>query len=136
MSHFEKYWDNDLLIDVREHAEELFKERYITLYGEGPTPHRKQSNLNKIKTLLRELSSDDEDAGSPGPVGRGTLPSDSARPWFAEFQRYLDAKEDFPVGVSMVQWWGVCYLFFFPFFHTDILTAKHTSISSLVVSCT
>jgi hypothetical protein len=59
---------------------------------------------NKISTLLRELS-DDEDAvnADAGP----TTQEDPAKPWMRDFRAYFDVLEHMPDGWTAIRWWGV-----------------------------
>lgn len=36
-------------------------------------------------------------------------------PWTSGFNAYIDVLDGVPEGVSLVQWWGVCYYFLLPF---------------------
>jgi hypothetical protein len=128
-NHFKKHWSADLHQSVLAEAEEIvrdskltcvishcvqFKERYIELFGNGEAPQQqstssKKSAAKKVKTLLRELSSDDED---PTPVGSADTPVDPQKPWRKEFYRYLHAIDELN-GLTIVQWWGVCPFYFF-----------------------
>jgi hypothetical protein len=73
------------------------------MYGSGPKPTGKKNKTVGIKSLLRELS-DDEDEDIP------TIPSssdDSEKPYWREFCGYLDAIHEVPEGMTSIKWWGV-----------------------------
>lgn len=71
--------------------------------SEGPSRIKKGcSAADKTKTLLRELSSDDEDDALAD-----STPSNPSKPWLKEFELYLNAVDELPDGLSIVQWWAV-----------------------------
>lgn len=86
-----------------------FKERYEEMYGSGPKPVPKKLKKGGIKTLLRELSDDedDNDSNTPSPL---ECP-DSDKPWLREFRAYLDAIHELSDGMISIKWWGVCPFF-------------------------
>ena len=78
------------------------------MHKSGPKPSVKKNKKPGIKSLLRELS-DDEDDPDTTPV-----PSDdSDKPWRPEFRRYLDAVHELSEGMTSIKWWGVSYLCIF-----------------------
>ena len=79
-----------------------------------PVPPKKKSKMSK---LLREIS-DDESAPTP------SAPSDPTRPWYKDFRRYLDTEDDLPEDMTIVQWWGVRFLFHFVFGHVLTTSPK------------
>ena len=55
-----------------------------------------------IRTLLRELSDEDDTADShPG------VSEDPDRPWSRHFEAYMNVSEQVPDGWSAIKWWGV-----------------------------
>ena|ERR1700721_60369 len=84
-----------------------FKERYLELFGEGQAsqPVKKSASM-KLKTLLRELSSDDDE-----PSSSSATPVDPLRPWQKEFYQYFNTVDELN-GLSIVQWWGVSQLYY------------------------
>ncbi len=62
----------------------------------------------KFKTLLRELSSDDDDTEAPSASSVAFV--DPLQPWQKEFHHYLDTTDELN-GSSVVQWWGVRQLY-------------------------
>ena len=50
-------------------------------------------------------SSDDE--GSGDDVGTSAAQTDLTKPWFKEFNQYLDTTDELSDGQTLVQWWGV-----------------------------
>jgi hypothetical protein len=64
-------------------------------------PSRKDKGL---RTLLRELSDDEEDTV----VDTGLdVPDDPQRPWLRDYRAYIDILEQVPEGWTAIQWWGV-----------------------------
>jgi hypothetical protein len=77
------------------------------MHQSGPKPAVKKNKKQGIKSLLRELSDDDEDGSNTAPA-----PSDDAsKPWRAEFRRYIDAVHELSEGMTTIKWWGVSHLF-------------------------
>jgi len=73
------------------------------LISGGPAPTQViAKSKSKIKTLLRELS-DNEDVSNNDSL----IPVDPQRPWYQQFHAYLDIKEQVPDGMSTISWWGV-----------------------------
>ena len=67
-------------------------------------PSRKDKGL---RTLLRELSDDEEDIA----VNTGLdVPDDPQRPWLRDYHAYVDVLEQVPEGWTAIQWWGVSTL--------------------------
>jgi len=71
------------------------------MYGStsaAPSKSNSSSTMGKHRTLLRELSDDDNsDAES----------STSSISWTQEFAKYYDSTDTIPEGMSVVEWWGV-----------------------------
>ncbi|RDB14951.1 putative AC transposase [Hypsizygus marmoreus] len=106
MSHFEKHWEKDLQDEVLESAEEIFKERYIEMYGAAGAPRQRSSaHQSKIARLLAENSSDDEstdDEAGPQPTA-----GQESKPWLQEFNQYLKSTDTVPKGMTVTRWWGM-----------------------------
>ena len=64
-------------------------------------PFRKDKGL---RTLLRELTDDEEDAAVDTWVNVSDEPQ---RPWLCDYRAYVDVLEQVPEGWTSVQWWGV-----------------------------
>ena len=82
-----------------------FQERYSSLSYPLALTKTTTAHKTKIRTLLRELSNDEEDnhtASSPS-----TLEDDPSRPWLRDFRAYLDTTEHVPEGWTAIVWWGV-----------------------------
>jgi hypothetical protein len=72
--------------------------------GGAPKPIRR----GRLKTdrLLRELSSEED---SDEIHVSHSSPSDSSKPWMREFNQYIQVRDEVPEGMTLVQWWGVCF---------------------------
>lgn len=57
-----------------------------------------------LRTLLRELSDDENDAAMD--TGLDVL-DDPQRPWLHDYRAYVDVLEQVPEGWTAIQWWGV-----------------------------
>jgi len=122
MAHFQKHWSADLQEDVRECVQKAvcgschrlseshtYENQFEACYHKInasttslPTKPRKRGGL---KTLLRELSDDENNSDSfitPSPL------DDPEKPWKRDYNAYIDTVHDVPEGMSVVQWWGVC----------------------------
>ncbi|KAG6834676.1 hypothetical protein H0H93_008099, partial [Arthromyces matolae] len=104
--YLKKYWGDDLTKKAVDQAEEMYKARYIEMYGSGSAPvidrihHSKRSKLNG---LLRELSDDEDDVGSlPTP----SVPVNQEKPWLEGFKKYLHST-DVLGDLTIVRWWGL-----------------------------
>jgi hypothetical protein len=64
-------------------------------------PFRKDKGL---RTLLRELTDDEEDTAVDTGVD---VPDDPQRPWLRDYRAYVDVPEQVPEGWTAIQWWGV-----------------------------
>jgi hypothetical protein len=65
------------------------------------TPSRKD---NGLRTLLRELSDDEEDTV----VDTGLdVPDDPQRPCLRDYHAYIDVLKQVSEGWTTIQWWGV-----------------------------
>ena len=84
---------------------------------------KKQQKQNGLKTLLRELS-DDEDAHS---TITPSSSEDPDKPWKRDYNAYIDTVHDVPEGMSAVQWWGVCT------FCSRHFSIAHVSVSTTVI---
>jgi hAT family C-terminal dimerisation region len=126
-AHFKKYWTPQSERQALVAAEEIvrlfclgsafvdaafmqYKERHFEMYGSTSLPPAKKKHDSKIRSLLRELSDDEDDKFSESPAD----PVDPNQPWLAGFRVYLDTCDDLQ-GLSIVGWWGVCALFRLPF---------------------
>jgi hypothetical protein len=122
MQHFKKNWTVAEQIQAISIAEKFYQERYEKYGADGPMAQSRKAKQPRIKTLIRDLSSDDEtedDSSSLEQSSRApsTTPllhsftSDSQSelrgPWYESFRRYLDTTENVPDGMSTVEWWGV-----------------------------
>ncbi|KAG1795015.1 uncharacterized protein HD556DRAFT_1307627 [Suillus plorans] len=66
-THIRKYWGEELLVEARRHAEEMYKEQYLEMYSNNPDSRngvevkvRKTGN-RKLDALLQELSDGEDD---------------------------------------------------------------------------
>lgn len=85
-----KRFESDLIIHVQ------FKERYEYV----------NSIANIAADPLLKLTEDsDWDMSDEGE-------GDTDKPWLAEFNRYLNTHDVLPEGMTIVEWWGVCNVFF------------------------
>jgi hypothetical protein len=82
-----------------------FKEWYLLLSGKSNTQESTKSKKSKkgLHALLRELSDGEDDTMDTGL----DIPGDPKRPWYRDFQAYMDVLEQVPEGWSAVKWWGV-----------------------------
>ena len=83
-----------------------FEARYHEINKSVPIAARKAQKCSGLKTLLRELSSDEEHN-----TDSSIMPSSSEDPeklWKREYNAYMDTVHDVPEGMSTIQWWGVC----------------------------
>ena len=107
VGYFKKHWSPQLLKDVIKCAEDMFKTRYLSLHStQSSSKPSAQPVKPKIKTLLRELSDDEDDIGANVP-GIISTPEDPNRPWLGDFRAYLDVVEHVPEGWTTTSWWGL-----------------------------
>ncbi|OBZ74813.1 hypothetical protein A0H81_05682, partial [Grifola frondosa] len=59
--HFEKYWSQELQVEVKEHIETIFKDRYNQLHAGTSTVVPVKRAISRTTSLLRELSDDEDD---------------------------------------------------------------------------
>ncbi|KAL1949584.1 hypothetical protein VTO73DRAFT_8465 [Trametes versicolor] len=110
-NYIRKSWGKDLLAETRAHAEEVYKARYLELYGEegqARAPARQSSFTGASRTirpLLRALPDSDSEMDSDDESESEADGSESAKPWLKDFDGYLDSTDDLG-GMSIVQWWG------------------------------
>ena len=72
-----------------------------------PQPSIQKGKASGLRKLIRETQSSDEgeDVGNYAPAAA----TDTAKPWRADFVKYVDTLEAKPPpGITTVQWWGVC----------------------------
>ncbi|EKM48148.1 uncharacterized protein PHACADRAFT_109346, partial [Phanerochaete carnosa HHB-10118-sp] len=107
-SHFEKHWDVGLQKEAEALMEQVFSERYTKLNAASmqsaatATSSKPGASL-KPQTSKRVLSDDESDDDK---TQLGSDSTSASKPWYAEYCRYLQTREDIPPGVSHVQWWG------------------------------
>jgi hypothetical protein len=80
------------------------------MYGTANTPQpleKGKTGHGKVKVLLWELESHDEDENLFAHSTPSSSSSDPAKPWLKEFHYYLNSFDEIPEGMSIVQWWGV-----------------------------
>jgi hypothetical protein len=83
-------------------------------------PVVKKGKVNGLKTLIREVQSDNEDEVSNVLVSH----ADMSKSWRIEFKLYLETLEAaLASGMSIIQWWGV-RKFLLMYFNT-LLTVRH-----------
>jgi len=84
-----------------------FKERWLQLNDANTTGDTVKSTKKskKVHKLLRELSSDEDDAVDIGLDH--DIPDDPQRPWLQDYQAYMNIVEQVPDGWTAVKWWGV-----------------------------
>jgi len=70
-----------------------------------PQAHRVQAARSNTHRVI--VDSDSEDDATNLESG------DSAKPWLAEFNLYLDTVESIPNNIGIVEWWRVCFIFYF-----------------------
>ena len=58
----------------------------------------------KLRTLLRELSDNDNDEIQDSGL---QVPDDPQRPWLRDYHAYIDVLEQVPEGWTSIRWWGV-----------------------------
>ncbi|GLB43962.1 putative hAT family C-terminal dimerisation region [Lyophyllum shimeji] len=113
LTHFDSQWDSELKKQVRDDAEKLFRERYLELYGEGSRPAITKPNKSsrKLRQLLAELSTDEDEPSARVGAASSSLLQDGAdmsRPWLKEFNHYLDSgDEELGDDMTIVRWWGL-----------------------------
>jgi hypothetical protein len=104
-----------------------FEAQYHEINKSVPIAMRKAQKCSGLKTLLCELSSDEEhDTDS------SVMPSSSEDPeklWKREYNAYMDTIHDVPEGMSAIQWWGVCaFHFYYP-------SAAYVAFSIIAIDC-
>ncbi|KAF8545652.1 hypothetical protein OG21DRAFT_165877 [Imleria badia] len=113
-NHIRMHWGEELLTDAILHAEEMYKERYNTLYGNNAHSSQATGNGQKVTSHGRKLNtlvqlSSDEDSDtevSPRRTDVGRQWRDPAKPWLQGFHEYLQTHENMG-DLSIVQWWGI-----------------------------
>ncbi|KAG1867207.1 hypothetical protein DFJ58DRAFT_838212 [Suillus subalutaceus] len=113
-THIHKYWGEELLAKAHGHAEEMYKERYLEMYGNNPDSRngaevkvRKTGNC-KLDALLQELSDSEDDSDSmlqPTLISHTssvTLSEAANEPWRQDFHAYLNSK-DYLGDMTIVQ---------------------------------
>ncbi|THH18798.1 hypothetical protein EUX98_g8896 [Antrodiella citrinella] len=111
-AHFKKHWDSDLRGRALAVMEQIFKDRYKSMYGNEAAPPLPTKRKSKIRTLVSELSDDSDDEHIEAPSTASTssvnaLLGDPSKPWLGEFHRYLNTSEALPEELSTVKWWGL-----------------------------
>ena len=62
---------------------------------------------SKVRRLLRELPSDDEEPSQDADAGSAVdADAEAAKPWLHDFNGYLHSTDNLG-GLSVVEWWGV-----------------------------
>jgi len=56
----------------------------------------------KTQGLLHDTDSDDSDSDNMS-VGGGSSP-----PWMVEYEWYSNTSDTIPLGMIVVEWWGLC----------------------------
>ena len=101
------------------------------LYGDGSrlaqTPRQQQtgkSAMHKVKTLIQELSDDEDDNN----INSLTLaPDELHAPWRRDFHGYLNSKDQLG-NISIIEWWGVHVSFNFSMQVSDYATYSGTQL--------
>ena len=101
-------WDLKLYtIVILTYYSGQYIQRHKELYGESSAPSlRRKNTSSRIHGLLKELTRDEDTTLSPP-----TQPS-SPEPWIQGFQQYIDANDEVPESMSVIEWWGVSYFLF------------------------
>lgn len=78
------------------------------MYGPGTNGPVKPSKKGHSK-LARLIARYDKTAESLTTADAPSSSSDPAtsKPWLTEFHHYLNGNDEVPVGISVIQWWGV-----------------------------
>jgi hypothetical protein len=92
-------------------------------HASAPQTCIKKGKASSLKKLIHQTQSSDKDEDI-----RAAAPSVSAKPWQADFMKYMDMVEAAPLsGMSTIQWWGVCsihfltVLYYLPFLCTRLM---------------
>ena len=74
-------------------------------------PQRKtQTSGSRLRTLLHELDSSDDDELPSNALGSSATPNDATPAWLKEFNVYINTTDEIPEGQTIIQWWGVSYM--------------------------
>ncbi|KAI9430466.1 hypothetical protein F5148DRAFT_1313088 [Russula earlei] len=103
MNHFKKHWDLQLQEEVLTLAQHAFKECYKQLQTTlsmmcTTTPAVKWWKPNG---LLCDVDSEDEENDDTD------VYTPSTAPWMIEFNYYLITTDIIPLGMMVVEWWGI-----------------------------
>ncbi|KAG2131866.1 hypothetical protein BD769DRAFT_1386572 [Suillus cothurnatus] len=72
-------------------------------HASAPQTCIKKGKASSLKKLIHQTQSSDKDEDI-----RAAAPSVSAKPWQADFMKYMDMVEAAPLsGMSTIQWWGI-----------------------------
>lgn len=134
--YFEKNWPQELRKDVLECAETVvrliiyhnslfakvvdnnvsqFRERWETMSTSPPVFQEGSSKLSKagaLVWLIREVQDSDSEDETVDNSPSASATADIAKPWRADFMRYIDAVEaPLPKGMTTIQWWGYVHMY-------------------------
>ncbi|KAG1731358.1 uncharacterized protein EDB91DRAFT_1085113 [Suillus paluster] len=105
-NHIHQYWGKHLYHDALAHAEEIYKEYYQEMYGNGVPKPAAVNNIvrgsHKLMNLMWELSDNDDDMMTSTPTASSST-YDPAKPWLQDFNAYLNLKDHLG-GQFIVQW--------------------------------
>ncbi|KAG6863920.1 hypothetical protein C0991_002006, partial [Blastosporella zonata] len=110
ISHFQKQWDTRLCKHVRDDTEDIFKTRYLEMYGNNPPPVMRTSFWSKKgRRLATKLSSSDKEEFTTLQSAPAASSSTSGpnSPWTSEFNCYLNSEDKVEEDISLIQWWGL-----------------------------
>jgi hypothetical protein len=112
------------------------------MYGNSTSgPPKKGKSVGRFKKLLWELRSDsDSNDADNNDTPSASVPSlEPKEPWSKEYNMYLNAIDEIPEGMTLIQWWGVSPMYHFFFYHGLTVSApvdERTSSSCVGVICT
>ncbi|KAF5340659.1 hypothetical protein D9611_007287 [Ephemerocybe angulata] len=99
-TYFQKNWSQELEQDARKNTLEVFKERYIELYGTS-SPVYSQPTQTTAPSRMEDVDSDNEDTAPSVPT-----PVTHDKPWQHEFDAYMDGNDVLGSGQSVLSWWA------------------------------
>ena len=59
----------------------------------------------KTQMLSHNTDSDESDSDNI------SVDEASSTPWVVEYERYINTNDIIPSGMTVIAWWGVCYVF-------------------------
>ncbi|CAK5267868.1 unnamed protein product [Mycena citricolor] len=131
-NYFAAQWSDDLMREVVDTAEKIFKFYWLKAGGAQSEKNcpQKKARTNKYKSL----ASDDED-DVPTRVQPPAAPNvDVSRPWSQDFRKYIELEDEIvPEGTNVIDWWSRNHQRFHPGWR--LLALDYLAIQAASVSC-